>query len=533
MSHTISRRNFLRTGLYGAAGAALLGPAVLRSARAAHSEPVEAVIIGSGFGGAVAALRLARAGVRTVLLERGRRWPVTASQDTFATLRNPDGRAGWLRSDAPIGAPTPIDVYTGVLERTDEAGISVFAGAGVGGGSLVYNGVTYQPTRQLFDRIFQGALDYDEMADVYYTRVRSILQPSAIPADILASNFYLGTRVFLEEAANAGLPSRLLDLNVDWNVIREEIQGLRAPSAINGEFWYGNNSGFKNSLDKNYLADAEATGLVEVLPLHVVTEIEDAPGHRYTVKCRQIDESGVTLREVEFNCRHLFLAAGSVGTSKMLVKARAKGTLKELNRHVGEIWGNNGDFFGMQVGLPQTNPSQGGPAASAIEHHDNPFGPTVLLQFPQWDETREGALLSLGMGIAPPRGSFRYDPSTDSVKLSWPGSDPEIARVNEAAAHTYDVLNRANTNEQYQPSTAFVAGGATAHPLGGAVLGRACDSRGRVRGYQNLYVVDGALIPGATGCVNPSFTIAALAERCMDALVPEVVDGRSKVLSAV
>jgi cholesterol oxidase len=532
MSHTISRRNFLRHSIYGGVGAALLGPAVLRSARAAHSEPVEAVIIGSGFGGAVAALRLARAGVRTVLLERGRRWPVTASQDTFATLRNPDGRAGWLRSDAPVGAPTPIDMYTGVLERTDEEGISVFAGAGVGGGSLVYNGVTYQPTRQLFERIFERALDYDEMADVYYPRVRDILQPSAIPADILASRYYLGTRVFLEEAANAGLPARLLDLNVDWNVIREEIQGLRVPSAINGEFWYGNNSGFKNSLDKNYLADAEASGFVEVLPLHVVTDIEDAPGHRYAVKCRQIDETGATLREVEFNCRHLFLAAGSVGTTKMLVKAREKGTLKKLNRHVGEIWGNNGDFFGMQVGLPETNPSQGGPAASAVEHHDNPFGPTVLLQFPQWDETREGALLSLGMGIAPPRGSFRYDAETDSAKLSWPGSDPDIARVNEAAAHTYDLLNRANTNEQYQPSTAFVAGGATAHPLGGAVLGRACDLRGRVRGYQNLYVVDGALIPGATGCVNPSFTIAALAERCMDALVPEVVEGRSKVMAA-
>jgi cholesterol oxidase len=241
----------------------------------------------------------------------------------------------------------------------------------------------------------------------------------------------------------------------------------------------------------------------------------------------------MTLREVEFNCQHLFLAAGSVGTTKMLVKARAKRKLRKLNRHVGEIWGNNGDFFGMQVGLPPTNPSQGGPAASAIEHHDNPLGPTVLLQFPQWDETREGALLSLGMGIAPPKGSFRYDPSTDSVKLTWPAADPDIARVNEAAAHTYDVLNRANTNEQYQPSTAFVAGGATAHPLGGAVIGRACDSFGRVDGYRNLYVVDGALIPGAAGCANPSFTIAALAERCMDALVPEVVGQGAAQAAAV
>lgn len=70
-------------------------------------------------------------------------------------------------------------------------------------------------------------------------------------------------------------------------------------------------------------------------------------------------------------------------------------------------------------------------------------------------------------------------------------------------------------------------------PVEAVIIGRACGSRGRVAGYKNLYVVDGALIPGAAGCANPSFTIAALAERCMDALVPEVIDQRSKVLAAV
>jgi cholesterol oxidase len=531
MGNSFSRRDFLRTGLFGLAGATMLGPGIV-SGLAANSEPVEAVVIGSGFGGAVAALRLAQAGVRTLMLERGRRWTVTPEQNTFATLPNPDGRAAWLSPTTVLGAPSPIDVYTGVLERQVEDGVTVYAGAGVGGGSLVYNGVTYQPTRELFERSFGGAVRYDEMEEVFYPRVRSMLNPSQLPADILSTEYYRMTRVFLEMADRAGLRGRLADMNIDWNVVRGEIEGSRVPSALVGEFWYGNNSGCKNSLDKNYLAQAEASGRLEIMPLTVVTEITEAPGNRYLLTCDQIDESGATRRRLQLTCNRLFLAAGSMGTSKMLVKAKAKGTLSKLNEHVGRGWGNNGDFFGMQVGLPDTNPSQGGPASAVIEDHANPLGPTAVMCAPQWD-AQGGVINTLGLSIPPAKGVFRYDAATDSVKLNWPGDDPAIARTVEAGARTYDTLNRANTTSSQQPSTAFVAGGLTAHPLGGAVLGRACDRYGRVEGYKNLYVVDGSLIPGSSGCTNPSFTIAALAERCMEKIVPEVVEKGDRKLFAL
>ena len=71
-------------------------------------------------------------------------------------------------------------------------------------------------------------------------------------------------------------------------------------------------------------------------------------------------------------------------------------------------------------------------------------------------------------------------------------------------------------------STSQLNSTTTAHPLGGAVLGKACDEYGRVFGYQGLYVVDGSLIPGSTACTNPSLTIAALAERCMDKIITEI-----------
>jgi len=520
--YCISRRRFLKAGALSMAGFGLTSSIGILRSSAAQSEPIDAIVIGSGFGGSVAALRLAQAGVQTLLLERGRRWPITKAQNTFATLREPDGRSSWLSPFAVAGDESiPIDVYTGVLELLKENNINVYAGAGVGGGSLVYNGVTYQPTRTNFNQVFGGLISYDEMAEIYYPRVRSVLKPSKIPDDILATDYYRIARVTLEQAANAGLTGRKLDVNLNWDVVRQEIAGTRVASAIAGEFWYGNNSGCKNSLDRNYLFQAEQSKLVHILPLHVVTDIYEAPGNRYAVICNQIDEGGHVLAQRIFISKQVFLAAGSMGTSKLLVKAKAKGTLHKLNDAVGHFWGANGDTFGLRAGLPPTNPSQGGPASVVIEDHANPFAPTALLTYPQWNETREGYLYHLGVGISPVKGRFQYEQSTDSVRLTWPIADPEVTQARQAALKTCQTLDRGNTNSTYQPKTEYVVDGGTAHPLGGAVLGKACDLYGRVKGYKGLYVVDGATIPGSAGVVNPSLTIAALAERCVERILVE------------
>ena len=251
----------------------------------------KAIIIGSGFGGAVAALRLGQAGIDTVVLERGRAWPIKdpTRNATFATFEEPDGRAAWLSPviRTPGYEGTRIRVYPGVLEVLAEDGITVMAGAGVGGGSLVYSGVLVQPPRELFEQVFPRSIDYGEMDRVYYPRVRGILKPAPIPDDILATDYYATGRVVREHGVRAGFPVRersaqfgnatwKMDLNVDWEVIRGEIAGTRVPSAIIGEQWYGNNSGAKLSVDRNYLPQAAATGFVQIRPLHVVTEIAAA-----------------------------------------------------------------------------------------------------------------------------------------------------------------------------------------------------------------------------------------------------------------
>ena len=181
----ISRRELLRRGVLASVSLGLFGSSV--RSWASPTEFVPALVIGSGYGGAVAALRLAEAGIHTVVLERGRRWPITPAQDTFATFENPDGRAAWLSDHTvwPVLPPAPIDVFTGNFERIEANGITVFTGAGVGGGSLVNNAILLQPRRKLFERVFPKAIDFDEMDELYYPRVRDVIEPEPIPEDVL------------------------------------------------------------------------------------------------------------------------------------------------------------------------------------------------------------------------------------------------------------------------------------------------------------------------------------------------------------
>ena len=152
----ISRRGFIKSS---AAGVGLLA-AKSKGFGATTAEAVDALIIGSGFGGAIAALRLAQAGINSVVLERGIRWPITKAGDTFCTFQNPDGRAGWLSPIATGLDPVPIPIYTGIMELITANGITVRNGAGVGGGSLVYNAIELQPTEKLFKKVFPAAISY-------------------------------------------------------------------------------------------------------------------------------------------------------------------------------------------------------------------------------------------------------------------------------------------------------------------------------------------------------------------------------------
>lgn len=537
-SGTLTRAQLLRRAAL-AAGAGALTSSPQAWARlgdlAPSSEFVPAVVIGSGFGGSVAALRLGEAGVDTVVLERGRRWPIRPDGNTFATFEQPDGRGYWLRDrtgEAILGLPQlekQIDRYVGVLEVIEGNGIFIGTGAGVGGGSLVFNAIVVQPRRELFERGFPRQVDFNELNEVYYPRVRRMIGSAPIPEDVLATEYYRSSRVSLEQAQAAGFPTRPVELAVDWDIVRDEIAGQAVPSAIAGQSFYGLNSGAKRSLDRSYLALAEATGHVEVLPLHNAVAIERGGGDHYVVTAVRLrDDGSADGPPRRLTCKHLFLAAGSIGTTSLLVRARATGALA-LNEHVGLHWAANGDIPVTRGALPFTNAGTGGPAGHFIlEDLDNPFGPTSLVELvlPPHINAALGAAGAppsfanyASLGIPPAIGSFTYDAAADAVTLNWPGGDPRLADFLGAAQRTLTVLDQRNGSLTlaFNPLV-------SAHPLGGAVLGKACDWAGRMKGQPSLYVVDGALIEGSTGLANPSLTIAALAERCMDRIVPRLQD---------
>ncbi len=496
----------------------------------------KALVIGSGFGGAIAAYRLAEAGIETLVLERGRRWTINQQQDTFCTYREPDGRAAWLSSETVLFDPKKIDVYTGILEKTVADGITVWSPCGVGGGSVVYNTVLLKPTEENFYKVFPKDVDYQELDKTYYQRVANIINPEQIAKDVLESDYYLSTRVFMAQGEEAELDTQLLNIGTSWDVVRKEIAGDKKPSAINGEIWYGINSGAKKSLDRNYLQMAENSHHVEVKPLHQVVSIAENPQGGFIVFVQRINEQGETQEQLEISCDYLFMGAGSMGTSKLLVKAKHEGTLPKLNDEVGKHWGNNGDTFATRDVGQRTNPGQGGPASAAIFDYQNPICPMTIIVYPEWDAD-EQTLTTLGMGIPGELGQFYYRPDDQTVQLSFPADNPANQAVLAAANHTYDRLDQANHNSsqcqnyqghfacevnQHSDEGSHANAGITAHPLGGCVMGKACDYHGRVKGYQGLYVTDGAFIPGSAAACNPAFTIAAFAERSMEQIIKDI-----------
>ncbi|MET7773099.1 GMC oxidoreductase [Nocardia sp. NPDC005366] len=537
----MDRRAFLR----GAAAAALFGAAgTAMSARPAAADPVwsnlfrdwvpeifaplpdppehsPAIVIGSGFGASVTALRLAQAGVANTVLERGSQWPNDPWREIFTGDDLPDGRGFWHRTSFTGVTKVPMQCasFGGVLDCTTYPGIDVWRAAAVGGGSVIFTGAMVAPERRFFDHIFGGVVDYGELDRVYYPRVRDMLRLNPIPSDIYASKPFTHSRAWDDQVRKAGYQPLPNDSVFNWDILRAELAGTTRASATVARSNLGNSNGAKFDLNQNYLKYARETGKSAIFPGHRVDAIAQEAGGRFAVTVTKLSPTGESLGVRTLTCDRLFLGAGSIGTSELLVRAQATGTLPKLNEHIGDGWGTNGDVVLARGASAVGGFGQGVPSASRI--FDERAVPVTLENwYIPGIPFETGALASLGMVLDPARTRFGYDRAANTVALSWSARNREETT---AAARAVDrrVAEAADALVEYGALGYDANALFTAHPLGGAVLGKATDGYGRVHGHPGLYVMDGAAIPGSTGTVNPSLTITALAERNIEAIIRE------------
>jgi cholesterol oxidase len=489
-----------------------------------------AVVIGTGYGGAVSALRLGQAGTDVLMLEMGQAWNKKAKDgQIFCSTLKPDGRAAWFkrRTEAPLQTLYGLDVinraipkYAGVLDRVKFDAMGVYVGRGVGGGSLVNGGMAVTPRRSYFEQILPQ-VDAAEMYAKYFPRANAALRVNTVSASFLASaNCLKYARVGRKQAAMAGFKTILVPQVYDMDYLAAEQAGKVTRSALRQEVIYGNNHG-KISLDKSYLADALGTGHVTIQTLSRVTKISREPDGTYVLSVVQINPFGVIVARREVACGKLILAAGSLGSTELLLRARDTGTLGNLGAEIGQGWGNNGNVMTTRLsgyGWP-TGPVQSTMPVSAIDNWDDPTDPALVEITPLPTGGENMTACYLGVTKNPERAALHYDAASDGITLDWKRGQNAVAV--RGLKKITDKLNRTFKT----PYRTDLFGGGKAfgddfcyHPLGGLLLGKATDSYGAVKGYDNLFVNDGSLIPGSVG-VNPFVTITALAERNIDHLL--------------
>ncbi|MFF0431374.1 GMC oxidoreductase [Streptomyces sp. NPDC004327] len=488
---------------------------------------VPALVVGTGYGGSVAALRLAQAGVDVHMVEMGMAWDTAGSDGKiFANTTRPDYRSFWLRTRTKqpisqfLGYPLDKDVplYTGILDAEDFAGITVYQGRGVGGGSLVNGGMAVTPRQEVFPSLLP-TVDPAEMYGVYYPRANAGLGVSSVDRTWWENaDCYQYARVGRKHAERSGFPFVFVPNVYDWDYMKQEATGAVPKSALDAEVIYGNNHG-KKSLQKTYLARCADTGRVAVSPLHRVTGVTPAAGGGYTVTIDRLDTTGTVVETKRVTAGRVFFAAGSVGTSKLLTRLKATGALPALNDRVGKNWGDNGNVMCGRANhmWDPTGTLQSSMPTAGIDNWDRGGAFAEVAPLPTGIETYASFYLSITR--TPHRAEFSWNPATGRVDLGWDRAWKQTSI--DAAKTIFDTINaKEGTIYRTDLFGAYKIWGdhLTYHPLGGAVLGEATDNYGRLYGYDGLYVIDGALIPGSTS-VNPFVTITALAERNIEKII--------------
>ncbi|XVU23906.1 GMC oxidoreductase [Actinoplanes sp. CA-054009] len=496
----------------------------------------DVVIVGSGFGGSVSALRLAEKGYRVGVLEAGRRFTARTLPSSSWDLRN----FLWA----------PKLGLRGIQRITLLKDIVVLSAAGVGGGSLVYANTLYRPPATFFaDPRWSGITDWAAELAPYYDQASRMLgvteQPTMTPSDVVIRD--------VAEEMGVGHTFRRTPVGVFFGEAGKSVPdpffGGVGPSRTGctqcGNCMIGCKVGAKNRLDVNYLYLAEQAG-VTVHPLTTVTALR--PGPTWTIE---------TTRGT-FTARDVILSAGALGTQSLLHAMRDRGILPGISPQLGALTRTNSEaLLGAQAGKVPDEPFSSGVAITSSFHPDETthiepvrYGPgsnamgllsTLLvdgggrvprplrflaealrhpyllmrsLSVRRWSER---TIIALVMQTADnsltvrrtKRGRLTTAPGHGAPNPTWiPVGHEAVRRIATRiggfpGGTVGDIFNI--------PMTAHILGGATigADPSSGVV-----DAYHRVYGYPGLHVIDGSAVPANLG-VNPSLTITAMAERAI------------------
>jgi cholesterol oxidase len=542
----------------------------------------DVVVVGSGYGGGIAASRMARAGRRVCLLERGAELQPGEYPDTELEM------AEALQLDLPDGHEGS---RTGLFDIRCNEDLNVLIGCGLGGTSLINANVALEPEARVFaDPAWPQELKDDvagRLADGY-GRAREMLRPQPYPEDFpeLPKLDALGKSA-------AGLKSERRfyrpPINVTFKDGVNHVGEDQRACVLCGDCVSGCNHRAKNTVLMNYLPDACDHG-AQIFTRAAVRNVERR-GDRWVVHYQILDSGRETFDAptdtVEADV--VILAAGALGSTEILLRSKQAGL--PLSDQVGRRFSGNGDVLAFAYDTAHEIDGIGFGRRSPA--HRKPVGPCItgivdLRERPELDEgmvieegsipggiggampallavaakeagshadhgfkdrLREGAREAESLLLGPRHGAVRntqtflvmtHDGSDgelcleeDRVRVRWPGlgGRPIFKEVD----HNLDVASRALDGLYVRdPLWTRLLGEKliTVHPLGGCPIGAdaehgAVDHAGRVyratagtETHDGLYVSDGSVVPRSLG-VNPLFTISAITERCCALLAQE------------
>ena len=498
----------------------------------AYETAVDVIVIGSGFGGAVAADRLVRAGLRVKVLERGpwrRTAPVLAKGLDHAVPLPIQNRPGLIMRNIRNGkGPREIRFNRrGLLEIHVGNGVKTLDSSSVGGGSHVWSALVARPDDPAYWNGRAEGLSETLMA-AHYARVEAELgamRPSrieTIPNHTSHAWRESGWFEAIDEAEQYPFALRFPPQNGG------RVDGAGEASRLNGEDGlFGSAGAAKANMDAIYLLPHLDAGL-SVHDMHEVATIGRRETGGYEVVAK--DLCSETVRA--FRAPRVVLAAGTLNSVKILCDSQAAGGLKPC-QYLGKGFGTNGDCLGLWLpNIRHRNSRLGSPIHGRLKIHDHPQGVNLIiggmdaLPVPGWapgfvKRWMAGIAMRrfqvIAMGADRANGSIAF--SRNRLSLDYDLNDSPVYRA------AFDTLQRlsdiSGTRIKFDRKTAV-----TAHAMGGCRIGTSAgegvvDGEGQVYGNAGLYVVDASALPAPTGS-PPSLTIAAWSSHVATSLADKI-----------